>query len=141
MTVRALLMMAAAVAVSACGQSTAITGPSPSQVQSAVSAPSGNASVTVSLIGPGTNAGNGGAAATNSPAESFTPGSVTISPGMQVNFYNDDGLPHTIAADDGSWNSGNMDSETTFTVTFSNAGTFRFHDVAHPEIGGTVIVK
>jgi plastocyanin len=139
MTVRILLLVAAVVAVSACGQSTSVTGPSASQIQSAVSAPSGPASVTVSIVG-----GNQATPTTDTGAatsESFTPDSVTISPGMQVNFYNDDGLAHSLVSDDGSWSSGNMDSEATFTVTFANAGTFRYHDAAHPEIGGTVIVK
>ncbi len=133
MNLRSLLLVGAVVAFTACGQATT-TGPSAQQVQSAVTAPpAGPASVTVSIMGPTKNVGT--------TAESFSPDSVTISPGMQVNFVNDDGLAHTLVADDGSWTTGSLDSEARTTVTFANTGTFRFHDAAHPEIGGTITVQ
>jgi plastocyanin len=142
MTVRTLVIVAAVAAVAGCGQSTIPTGPSASQVQAAISTPSGPSSVTVAIgtnnAGTGSNTGGGSAAP---GAEFFSPDSVTISPGMQVNFVNNDTFAHALAADDGSWSTGNMDSEGTYSVTFPNAGTFRYHDTAHPEIGGTVIVQ
>lgn len=129
MTVRLFLIAAAVVAVSACGQSTPVTGPTSSQAQSVDNspAPSAPSSVTVAI--------EGGA------AETLNPDPVTISHGMQVNFVNDDRIAHVLTADDGSWSSGNLDSEATFTRTFPSAGTFRYHDAANPQIAGTIVVQ
>ena len=123
-----LLLAGALVAMTACGQSTTPTGPTPAQVQAATPSPSSSVTGIVSIV-----SGADGVA--------FSPDSVTISQGAQVNFVNDDLATHVVTADDGSWSSGAIDSEGTSTVTFPNAGTFRFHDAAHPELGGTVVVR
>ncbi len=123
MRTRTVLLVGALTALCACGQSTTPT--TPSQPVSGTPSPSGAASVTVSIASP----------------ESFDPNAATISPGMEVNWINDDSAGHVLVADDGSWSSGNLDSEATFTHAFPNAGTFRYHDAAHPEVAGTVVVK
>ncbi|MGE5357878.1 MAG: cupredoxin domain-containing protein [Bacteroidales bacterium] len=86
--------------------------------------------MVIALTGAAANAG-----------ESFSPDSVSISPGGQVTFTNNDAVAHVVTADDGSWSSGSIDSEATSNVTFPNAGTFRYHDAAHPEVGGTIVVQ
>src|SRR5205807_1256027 len=71
---------------------------------------------------------------------SFSPDPVTIPVGATVKWTNDDGVTHTITADDGSFDSGPTGPHGTFTQTFSQAGTFTYHCTIHTSIHGTIKV-
>src|SRR5712671_2507109 len=52
----------------------------------------------------------------------FSVPSVTISTGTKITWVNDDNTVHTVTADDGSFNSGDMNPGYTFSYTFNTVG-------------------
>ena len=70
----------------------------------------------------------------------FNPGSVSVTTGATVTWTNSDTTIHTVTADDGSFNSGNIAIGATYTRVFSTAGTFSYHCTLHPEMTGKVVV-
>ncbi len=70
----------------------------------------------------------------------FDPASVTIDAGTTVTWTNNDTVPHTVTATDGSFNSGNLNPGESFSFTFDEAGTFDYICNYHPNMTGTVIV-
>jgi plastocyanin len=71
----------------------------------------------------------------------FNPSSVTIDVGDTVTWTNNDGLPHTVTADDTSFDSGVIAGGATFPQTFPSAGTVNYHCTIHPTMTGTVVVR
>lgn len=53
--------------------------------------------------------------------------SVTVAPGTTVCWLNQDSVEHTVTADAGAFNSGNIAPGGTFRQTFSANGSFRYH--------------
>jgi plastocyanin len=70
----------------------------------------------------------------------FNPGSVSVTTGATITWSNNDTTIHTVTADDGSFNSGNIAMGATYTRVFSTAGTFSYHCTIHPEMTGKVVV-
>jgi plastocyanin len=67
-----------------------------------------------------------------------------IKVGQAVNFYNNEsngGPDHHIIADGGSFNSGVLQVNQSFTFIFTHAGTFAYHDALDPNIKGAITVK
>jgi plastocyanin len=71
----------------------------------------------------------------------FVPATLTVAPGTVVTFVNDDQEPHTVTANDKSFDSEGLDTNQKFTHTFAKAGTYLFFCEVHPYMHGTVIVK
>ncbi len=71
----------------------------------------------------------------------FTPNPAVIKVGDTIQFLNDDATAHTVAADDKSWDSGNMDINATYSHTFTTAGTFTYNCAYHGFMRGTITVK
>ena len=71
----------------------------------------------------------------------FAPAVITIPLGATVHWNNNDSVTHTITADDGSFNSGNIASKSNYTHSFSTAGTFKYQCSIHEGMTGTVIVR
>jgi plastocyanin len=96
--------------------------------------------------------GGGGAAAAgtvlmpsgvgSNQALSFFPAKITVIIGQNntVTFDNKDSSPHTVTADDGSFNSGNLNTGASWTHTFDAAGTFTYHCNYHSWMKGTIVV-
>jgi plastocyanin len=84
-----------------------------------------------------------GSGANASIAKSYSPSPVTVVIGVNntVTWVNNDGAPHTVTANDGSFLSGNIAPTGTFTFTFTKPGTYTYHCLYHPWMVGTVIVK
>jgi plastocyanin len=99
------------------------------------SSTAGGSSVTVSIPnGVGTSQGL-----------NYVPASVTVAKGGSVVWKNNDPIPHTVTST--SWpsgaqrfDSGNMNPNATYTVTFTVDGTFNYVCSYHPWMHGTVIV-
>lgn len=66
----------------------------------------------------------------------FVPNFSEIFIGDSVQWSNDDdGVTHTAAANDGSWDTGALNSGTTSKpIVFSKAGTYAYHCAYHPEM-------
>ncbi len=75
-------------------------------------------------------------------ALNFLPASITVVIGQNntVTFVNNDQAPHTVTADDGSFNSGNLNPGDNWTHTFTTPGTFHYHCAYHFWMTGTVVV-
>ena len=71
---------------------------------------------------------------------SFTPASVTVPAGGSVAWTNDDSLPHTATALDGSFDSGILDPGASFSWTFDAPGTIAYQCSLHPQMRGEVVV-
>lgn len=71
----------------------------------------------------------------------FSPSSITIKVGATVTWTNNDNTVHTVTADDGGFDSGDMDYYKTYSHTFSKAGTFPYHCVHHESMKGSVVVN
>ncbi len=71
----------------------------------------------------------------------FSPGSITVSAGTTVTWVNNDTAAHTVTADDGSFDSGNLAPGDSFTHTFTSAGSFSYHCNYHPNMVATVVVN
>jgi plastocyanin len=84
-----------------------------------------------------------GSGANASIAHSYSPDPVTVVIGVNstVMWVNTDSAPHTVTANDGSFDSGNMAPTGTFTFTFTAPGTFHYHCLYHPWMVATIIVK
>ena len=70
----------------------------------------------------------------------FNPASLSVTAGSTVTWTNSDTTIHTVTADDGSFNSGNIAIGATYSRVFSTAGTFSYHCTIHPEMTGKVAV-
>jgi plastocyanin len=84
-----------------------------------------------------------GSGANASIAQSYSPSPVTVVMGVNntVSWVNNDSAPHTVTANDGSFDSGNLAPTGTFTFTFTTPGTYLYHCIYHPWMVGTIIVK
>lgn len=78
----------------------------------------------------------GGGAYGDPIAYHFSPASLTISAGDTVAWTNGTSAVHTVTADDGAWNSGDIGSSGRFERVFSDSGTFRYHCTYHGAAGG-----
>jgi plastocyanin len=72
---------------------------------------------------------------------SFQPARITVQAGTTVVWRNRGQVIHTVTADDGSFDSGEIDSGATGSVTFSRPGTYPFHCTPHPFMKGVVVVE
>src|SRR5215217_3067408 len=70
----------------------------------------------------------------------FEPGTVTVPVGATVTWTNTGNRPHTVTADDGSFDSGRLDPGEQFSQTFDQPGTFAYHCGFHPEMQGSIVV-
>ncbi len=66
----------------------------------------------------------------------FTPAQLTVKVGTTVVWTSEDGVPHTVTADDGSFNSGNLKKGDSFKFTFTKAGKFPYYCTFHGTAGG-----
>jgi LPXTG-motif cell wall-anchored protein len=73
---------------------------------------------------------------------SFSPKTVTIHAGDTVTWSNHGPSAHTVTADAGGFDSGNLNPGQSFSHTFSTAGTYAYHCQYHVSQGmvGTVVV-
>jgi plastocyanin len=83
----------------------------------------------------------GGSAIIHISGFSFQPASITITQGTNVTWINDDPTFHTVTADNGSFNSGNLQHGDNWSFVFGNFGEYKYHCAIHPSMKGTIIVN
>ncbi len=71
----------------------------------------------------------------------FSPSTLTVKKGDTVTWTNNDSAAHTVTADDGSFDTGNISLGGSQTVTFTKSGTFTYHCSIHPMMKGTIVVQ
>ncbi|HEY6283530.1 MAG TPA: cupredoxin domain-containing protein [Nitrososphaerales archaeon] len=82
-------------------------------------------------------------AGTNTSSKGFFPSSITVVLGTNntVVWNNKDNSPHTVTANDGGFDSGNMAPGQSFSFTFTAPGTYTYHCTYHPWMVASVVVK
>jgi plastocyanin len=68
----------------------------------------------------------------------FDPPDAAIEPGSTITWTNNGALPHTVTADDGSFDSGVLNPGDSYTVAFDGQGTVTYYCAIHPEMRGSV---
>ena len=71
----------------------------------------------------------------------FGPAALTVGVGTTVTWINQDDIPHTVVADDKSFKSKVLDSDESFSFTFTKPGEYGYFCSLHPHMVGKVIVK
>jgi plastocyanin len=71
----------------------------------------------------------------------FAPATVTINQNDSVTWKNVDTINHQVVANGGQFASPILGAGKSYTFTFRNSGTFRYHDGLHPSLAGTVTVR
>jgi plastocyanin len=71
----------------------------------------------------------------------FQPARLVVAPGTTVVWTNGGQVVHTVTADDGSFDSGAIDSGARRAMLFAKAGTFPIHCTPHPFMRGEVVVR
>jgi plastocyanin len=66
----------------------------------------------------------------------FTPAQLTVKVGTTVVWTSEDNVPHTVTADDGSFDSGNLQKGDSFKFTFTKAGKYPYYCSYHGAAGG-----
>jgi plastocyanin len=65
----------------------------------------------------------------------FAPTEVHVAPGATVLWTNSSPLGHTVTADDESFDSGNVEPDATFSMTFDSPGTYQYYCAPHGSPG------
>jgi plastocyanin len=73
----------------------------------------------------------------------FSPGTLTVPLGTTVTWTNRDFEVHTVTADDTppTFKSAGLDTDDSFSFTFSKAGTYSYHCSLHTHMTGKIIVQ
>ncbi len=95
-----------------------------------------------SSTGPG---GGGHTTAIDAIGTSFSPANDTVAVGATVTWTIRSGGPHTVTANDGSFDSGSRTDGETFQHTFGAAGSYpyycQFHGTPTSGMRGVIVVK
>jgi plastocyanin len=71
----------------------------------------------------------------------FAPQVIVVAPGTTVTWTNADDDPHTVVANDKSFHSPAMDTDDSYSFTFTRPGEYAYFCSLHPHMTGKVIVK
>ena len=66
---------------------------------------------------------------------------IEVSAGTTIEWVNRDPLPHTVTADDGSYDSGSLQPAAVWRHAFDEPGTYTYHCTPHPFMRGTIVVR
>lgn len=72
---------------------------------------------------------------------SFQPADITTGKGSIIVWRNNDAVSHTVTADDGSFNSGEIKAGGSFDQRFDYIKTYSYSCSFHPEMKGTIVIK
>lgn len=70
----------------------------------------------------------------------FAPNEAHVPPGTEVTWTNVDPAPHAVTDEAGTFDSGTIDPQGTFTFRFDRPGSYRYACSIHPTMRGTVHV-
>jgi plastocyanin len=72
--------------------------------------------------------------------QAFSPSQIDALPGDTIQWSNGSERTHTVTANDGSFDSGDLPSGTSFSITTAAPGAYAFHCRIHPDMTGEVDV-
>ena len=103
---------------------------------------SGSSSNTTSAPAASSDGGDSAAAGTVVAKDiAYNPTEITVKVGETITFKNEDGFAHTFTADDGAFDSGNVDGGGEFQFAPDAEGTIAFHCKIHGNMKGTITVE
>jgi len=71
----------------------------------------------------------------------FSPNLLTVPVGSTVRWVNQDDIPHNVVSDDKSFKSKALDTDESFTYTFTKPGTYTYFCSIHPKMTGKIVVQ
>jgi plastocyanin len=71
----------------------------------------------------------------------FSPKELTVAVGTTVKWVNHDDIPHLVVEKKTTFRSKALDTDDSYSYTFTSAGTFDYFCGLHPQMVGQVIVK
>jgi plastocyanin len=72
----------------------------------------------------------------------FNPPTLTVKAGTTVTWSNKDDIPHGIASSNNAFTrSKAMDTDDSFSFTFTTPGTYQYFCYIHPHMTGTIVVQ
>jgi amicyanin len=71
----------------------------------------------------------------------FDPQRVTVKTGTSVTWTNRDDIPHAIAATGKLFKSKVLDTDNSYSFTFTTPGTYEYFCSLHPHMTGTIVVE
>ena len=71
----------------------------------------------------------------------FIPATITVPVNSTVTWVNKDDVPHVVASDDGLFKSKGLDTDDTYSYTFTKAGTYPYFCAIHPKMVGKIVVQ
>ena len=71
----------------------------------------------------------------------FSPERLTVKAGTTVTWTNRDDIPHTVASKDRLFKSKVMDTDESFSFTFTTPGEYAYFCSLHPHMTGTIVVE
>ena len=72
----------------------------------------------------------------------FNPQTVTVKAGTTVTWTNRDDIPHGLAATNNTFKrSQALDTDDSFSFTFTTPGTYQYFCYIHPHMTGTIVVE
>ena len=72
----------------------------------------------------------------------FAPVTLTVAAGTTVKWVNRDDIPHTVVSDDKStFKSKALDTDDSFSYTFTKPGTYTYFCSIHPKMVAKVVVQ
>ena len=72
----------------------------------------------------------------------FTPQTLTVKAGTTVTWTNRDDIPHGIASENNGFaKSKALDTDDSYSFTFTTPGTYKYFCYVHPHMTGTIVVE
>jgi plastocyanin len=72
----------------------------------------------------------------------FNPAKLTVKAGTTITWTNRDDIPHGIASSDNTFTrSKALDTNDSFSFTFTTPGTYQYFCYIHPHMVGTIVVE
>lgn len=101
----------------------------------------GNGASTVAVTGgEGRGITTGQTHTINIQNFAFSPAELTIKKGDTVKWTNLDSVAHTATSDNGTFDSGLLSQNQSWSKTFNETGTFEYHCTPHPYMKAKIIV-
>jgi amicyanin len=72
----------------------------------------------------------------------FTPPNLTVKAGTTVTWINRDDIPHGIASANNAFTKSKaLDTDDSYSFTFTTPGTYQYFCYVHPHMTGTIVVQ
>ena len=71
----------------------------------------------------------------------FSPKELTVAVGTTIKWVNHDDIPHTVVEKQTTFRSKLLDTDDTYSYTFTSAGAFDYFCGLHPHMVGQIIAK